>query len=239
MNCFMDKTFIGFYFKFPHYYYSILTISPKQQFKFISHQKQLNLTEYLSKKVCIYSAVPMAEVDFYKQNATQQTSTHLNKIAQQKLSSFYLGYEQGQEVFLMAKVSETYFQEQAIRHGQALSLKCHYEIDIFALWHMIYWQCLKHDYLAFIILWIYTLEQGYYLLLGRGENLWTYHFVRCITEIKSWLSTLNWPYPSFYCALNQSICILIPEITPLFSTTHFNEWTLSAALAIRGAYAAI
>lgn len=234
MNRFKDKTFIGFYFKFPFYYYSILNITA-QQFDFVSHQKQQYLPRDLSKKVCVYAAIPLAEVDFFTQKVKPhkhvQDNCHI-------LSTFYLGHQHDHKVFLTAQVATPFFQEHLIRFGKQLTQPCYFEVDVLALWHLAYWLGLKHDYFNLIILWIYKLEQGFYLLLGKGENLWTYTFTPSLEKIANWLAHLDWPYPEFYCGLNIEIESHIPKRKVLL-VSQLNQWTLSAALALRGAYAAI
>ena len=234
---FDSKTFVGLHFIAPYYYMVGVEFDDTHHLTICFHQ-QLHKNQFkFTKRFLFVSSLPFSRIQFEVCElpfGVKKPGAIVNGFRE---SYQYLGWQNDKEVSLVARISEIDFEEQVLalrdicRHIQWL------EIDVYALWHLLYWQ--KKTF-GKVILGIYENSCGFYLLWGRDDALWQIMHTDYLSSLDSWITNSQWPYPQEVWFLNTKVSIVLKR------APHFNlsigldsSYVLAAALACRGAYASI
>jgi hypothetical protein len=117
--------------------------------------------------------IPYAMVDVYFQHCPYTMKGSLQKTTTGRQSNFYCGWQNGQELWSTIVVDEWKLQDYLQIYSNRL-IKIHViDVDVYVLWHLVYWYVMQHAKIFNIVLAIYQHAHGVYGLIGRNDCLWT------------------------------------------------------------------
>jgi|LauGreDrversion4_2_1035121.scaffolds.fasta_scaffold106558_1 hypothetical protein len=184
----------------------------------------------------IVVCVPYAMVDVYFTHCPFEMKTSLQKTTAGRQSSFYCGWQNGQEVWSSVVVDEWKLQDYLQIFSNRL-IKIHIiDVDVYVLWHLVFRYLIEHKKILNIVLALYQHSQGVYGLIGRNECLWTVINVANLNEIWSRINL----EPQIVLSLNIDVFQLEPYASNSMQFLSVNlekEYVMSSALALRGLYA--